>query len=197
MYNYNTYINTKFESYEEDQKKEKTPLILFSIFSWFFWISIRLDFGIEPIKIKKKKDFGFGFGFFSIFFVFFLRLVASPTLIKKSNWNPIEIQKKSNWNPIEIKKNQKKIKKKSKKTKKNQISKKKIQLKSNWNRKKIQKNRKNYPKKPKKTKKIQNNQKKNRKTIQKKSKQNPIFLWFFWNDVSSLIHNRIEIQLKS
>ena len=99
---------------------------------------IRLDFGIEPMKIK-KKDFGFGFWFFSIFYFF------SGLSLRQRSWtNPVEIQLKS---------------KKIKKIEKNQI-KKKIQLKSNWNRKKTQKKRKNRKKqKNKKNTKIKNKSK--------------------------------------
>ena len=133
--------------------------ICFLILFWFFWISIRLDFGIEPIKIKKnKKKWIWFLIFFDFFCFFFLRLVASPTLMKKSNWNPIEIQK----NPIEIQLKSKKIQKKSKKIEKNR-------KKSNWNRKKIQKNRKQSKKQSKK---IKKKSKKNQKQIEKKSKRN-------------------------
>ena len=132
----------------------------------------------------------------------FLRLVASPTLIK----NPIEIQKnqieiqlKSKKNQIEIELKSKKIKKiKNWKIKKNHS----FLKKSNWNPIEIEKNQKrskkskNQSKKIKKIQKIQNKSKNNPKKS-KKSKQKPIFLMIFWNDFSNLIHNRIEIQLKS
>ena len=138
----------------------------FLILFWFFWISIRLEFGIEPIKIKKiKKNFGFGFVFFRFFLFFF-----SGLSLRQRSWkNPIEIQLKSkkiqlksNWNRKKIGKNRKK----SKKSKKIKFQK-KIQLKSNWNRKKSKNNQKNWKNNPKKSKKIQKNQKQIEKKFQK------------------------------
>ena len=80
----------------------------------------------------------------------------------------MKFSKKSNWNPIEIEKNQK-------------------------NRK----NRKDNPKKSKKNQKNQKQIEKNPKDIEKNRKKSKTFLIFFLSDFSSLIHNRIEIQLKS
>ena len=142
-------VNTYHEIWELGRRQKLFYFPHFFDFVLIFWISIRLDFGIETVKTKQiKNNFEFGFVFF---FVFFFQACRFANAHKK-------IQLKS----------------------------KKIQLKSNEIEKKTKTN-------PKKSKQNSNKIKKKPKQIQRKSKN----ICSFWIDFSSIIQNRIEIQLKS